>query len=210
MQNLQYILQKYWDIIKEEVNVKEISSFDEDLNIQKQYVPEWRIISTKFGKDTWSIIKYAKMWNVEELEDGKIKVFGDGKEWILENTDYQVRYQWDIDEKSMAIEEGIVVGLDLNIDEELKNEWIVREISRFVNQLRKQAGYDVSDRVYMFWSSDSKDYFEKLFIQYWDFLKQEALLKDIKFGSDIQDCDVKEQIELDSGDKLEICLKKDI
>ncbi len=206
--DLKYILSKYGDIIKEEVNVKQIDSFDWQLNIEKQYVPEWRKISSKFWKDTWKIIKFAKMWNIEELWDRRIRVFGEGKDWILEEGDYQVRYHWDIDEKSMAIDEGIVVWLDLNIDQELKNEWIIREISRFLNQMRKQANYDVSDRINMFWYTDDKDYFESLLYSYDDFLKQEVLLKDIVFSEKFNDCDVVDIIKLDNGKELKVCLKK--
>jgi len=83
-QNLDYIQQKYWDIIKEEVNVKNISSFPSDINIKKIYKPVWKSISEKFGKDTGQIINFAKTWNVQVLENWQIKVSSPNSERVLE------------------------------------------------------------------------------------------------------------------------------
>ena len=58
--NLDYILDKYGDIIKEEINVKDTKWFGDDVKITKIFKPVWSQISSKFGKDTWNIIKLVK------------------------------------------------------------------------------------------------------------------------------------------------------
>ena len=51
------LLNKYADIIKEEVNVKEIKELDNSLKIQKIFKPIGSQLSAKFGKDTGRIIQ---------------------------------------------------------------------------------------------------------------------------------------------------------
>lgn len=175
---LDYIQKKYGDIIKEEVNVKNISSLPSDINIKLIYKPVWKNISDKFGKDTWQIINFAKTWNVEELDNWQIRVFSPNNERILDKWDYEVVYEW-IDETNMSVEEGIVVKLDLEITKDLKDEWIIREISRAINQLRKDANYNVDDRINLFFETGNKDLIV-LVTDYEDFLKKEALIVNIE------------------------------
>lgn len=186
MKDLNYILSKYGDIIKEEVNVKELKPLSSDIKITKIYVPDWKKIASKFWKDTWKIIKFAKQGNVEELEDWKIKVYWDEWEsWILEKDEYNIRYQG-IDEKNMAVEEWIVVRLDTTIDEDLKKEWIIREVSRFLNQLRKEAGYNVDDRVDVYYNTNS-EFLKEVINDFNDWLKNEVLAKDMKFDDNLSE-----------------------
>ncbi len=207
--DLQYILSKYNDIIKEEVNVKDLAPFTENLNIKKLYIPIGRNISTKFWKDTWSIIKFAKQWKVESLGEGRIKVIWDWREWILDKDDYEIRYEWDIDEKTMAIDNNIVVRLDLNITDQLKKEWLAREISRYLNQLRKDAWYNINDRVYLYWNSDKdKNFWEEIFEGFEDFIKNEVLLLDISFTDSFEKMDIVKEFVSDDWKKIVFWLKK--
>lgn len=175
---LDKLLDKYWDIIKKEVNVKELDLLPEDMEIKKIYKPVWRDISDKFGKDTWKIIKFAKQGNVEKLNDDQIKVFGDNNEWVVDLDNCEIDYEW-IEGDNMAIEKGKVVRLDLEVTDELKKEWVLREMSRFLNQLRKKAEYNVEDRITMYYKTDS-DYFANIIENGKDFLKNEALIENIK------------------------------
>ncbi len=207
--DLQYILNKYNDIIKEEVNVKDLAPFTENLNVKKLYVPIGRNISIKFWKDTWSIIKFAKQWKVESLGEGRIKVIWDWREWILDKDDYEIRYEWDIDEKTMAIDNNIVVRLDLNITDQLKKEWLAREISRYLNQLRKDARYNINDRVYLYWNSDKdKNFWEEIFEGFEDFIKNEVLLLDISFTDSFEKMDIVKEFVSDDWKKIVFWLKK--
>ena len=72
--NEQELLKKYWDIIKEEVNVKEISSFSSDKPLVKIFKPLGSQLSAKFWKDTGQIIANGKQWNIKELDNGQVEV----------------------------------------------------------------------------------------------------------------------------------------
>ena len=58
---MDYILDKYGNIIKEEINVKNIKSFSDGVKITKIFKPVGSQLSAKFAKDTGNIIKYGKM-----------------------------------------------------------------------------------------------------------------------------------------------------
>ncbi|MDR0369835.1 MAG: hypothetical protein LBH96_04985 [Candidatus Peribacteria bacterium] len=68
MVSLDVLLEKYGDILKEEVNVKELALFVSDTPIVKIYKPLGSQLSAKFGKDTGQIIVNGKQGNVREVD----------------------------------------------------------------------------------------------------------------------------------------------
>ena len=177
--DLEQLLDKYWEIIKEEVNVKEVMPL-QDLNIKRIVKPLGWAISSKYGKDTWKIIQLAKAWNWES-QDNKIYVIDpqSGVRWELLPGEYEISWEW-IDEKNMGAEDNVVVSLDTSITQDLYQEWVAREISRFLNQMRKEAWYDISDRVNLYYQWDQN--LEELISKFKDFLAQEALLSSLQRG----------------------------
>lgn len=194
------LLQKYADIIKEEVNVKEIDWFARDISITKIFKPLGNKLSEKFGKDTGKIIQLGKQGNIKELDDGRITIFDEAKhERTLEQDDYEIAYEG-LDSDDVAIEGNIIAKLDLEITPELQREWVAREISRFLNQMRKDAGFSIGDRVHlMFVTTDGgltgimKDFAE--------FFMHEALIIDIKENKKRLDGDI---VALFTSDEKEI------
>ena len=164
-----------------EINVKDVDIYQSDKPITKIYKPLWGQLSAKFGKDTWQIIANGKQWNVREIEDW-IEVFDNN--WNtrkLDESDYEVVYEW-LDGTDTTVEWNTIVKLDLEITDELKREWTAREISRFLNQMRKDADFSVDARVNMHYQSDSED-IKNIVKEFSDFLKKEALIIDISEGS---------------------------
>ena len=179
MVNEQELLKKYWEIIKEEVNVKEISSFSSDKPLVKVYKPLGSQLSAKFWKDTGQIIANGKQWNIKELDNGQIEVFSpQGWKWVLDPEDYEVVYEG-LDDSNIAVDGNMIAKLDLRITPELEREWIARELSRFLNQMRKDADFAVEDKVNMYYSTTS-DSLKWIIAEFWEFLKWEALLLKIE------------------------------
>lgn len=69
------LLQKYGDIIKEEINIKEITRLDNSLKVKKIFKPIGSQLSAKFGKDTGKVIQFGKMGNIKQGENNQIIVF---------------------------------------------------------------------------------------------------------------------------------------
>ncbi|HRU50518.1 MAG TPA: DUF5915 domain-containing protein [Candidatus Absconditabacterales bacterium] len=177
--DVNYVLDKYGNIIKEEINVKDIETFDDSIKITKIFKPLGSALSAKFSKDTGNIIKYGKMGNITELEEGRIKVFDDNSnEWILEKEDYEISYQG-LDGNDVAVDGGVIVKLDLELTPELEMEGIAREISRFLNQMRKDIDYNVDDKVKMFFHTNDQ-YFTDIINKFSQFLSSEALLESVE------------------------------
>ena len=171
------LLEKYWDIIKEEINVKRVDIYNSDKPITKIYKPLWWQLSAKFWKDTWQIISNWKQGNVREI-DGWIEVFdNNGHTWKLEESDYEIVYEW-LNETDTTVEWNTIVKLDLLITDDLRREWIAREISRFLNQMRKDANFAVDARVNMHYETES-DEMKKIIMEFSEFLKDEALIINI-------------------------------
>ncbi len=173
------LLHKYGDIIKEEVNVKQIGALDHSLKIQKTFKPIGSQLSAKFGKDTGKIIQYGKQGNIKDGGDGKVIIFDtDGNERTLEPGAYEIAYEG-LEGDNMAVDQNIIAKLELELTPELQREGVAREISRFLNQMRKDADYTVDTKVVMsYFTRDA--YLAEIINEFADFFKHEALVSTIK------------------------------
>jgi len=170
MLNEQQLLEKYGEIIKEEVNVKEIWSFSSDKPLVKVFKPLGSQLSAKFGKDTGHII---------ELENGQVEVFSpQGGSWILSAEDYEVAYEG-LDANNIAVEGNMIAELDLTLTPELEREGVAREISRFLNQMRKDADFAVEQKVKLTYTTAS-EYLKVILKEFDEMFKWEALLLTIE------------------------------
>ena len=73
----------------------------------------------------------------------------------------------------------MIAKLNLEITPELEREGVARELSRFLNQMRKDADFAVEDKVNMIYSNAS-DNLKNIISEFWEFLKWEALLLSIE------------------------------
>jgi len=200
------LLKKYEDIIKEEINVKEITWLDKSIKVKKIFKPIGSQLSNKFWKDTWKIIQFGKMGNIKQSENNQIIVFDNNwNERTLEKWDYEIAYEgleWD----NIAIDNEIVARLNLEITPELAKEWVAREISRFLNQMRKDAKYNVDDKVHLSYQTESK-YLMEIMTEFWKFLQEEALIKEISHNTRKPSGDIVAEFTSDE-EMMMIALKK--
>ncbi len=189
----------YKDIIKEELNVKDVIVSKE--LAKKVAKPEWRKIWPKYWKSVQEIIKNAKMWNFEELEDNKLKIFADSWEFILEEDEYTIEFMPVDDNLDLESWFGIVVALDQNITDELLKEWFARDIVRFIQEWRKDADYNVADRISVSITWD--DFIEDVVKEFKNYIEPETLSK----IEDIQTPDLSKEIEIEDKRAI-IKLKK--
>lgn len=175
----QALLNKYADIIKEEVNVKHIEELDDSLKIQKTFKPIGSQLSAKFGKDTGKIIQYGKQGNIRDAGDGKVIIFDtEGNEWTLASTEYEIAYEG-LEGDNMAIDQNIIAKLDLELTPELQREGVAREISRFLNQMRKDADYTVDTKVQLLFSTSDEN-MANIVKEFTSFFKHEALISEVQ------------------------------
>jgi isoleucyl-tRNA synthetase len=77
----------------------------------------------------------------------------------------------------MAVDQNIIAKLDLNITPDLQREGVAREISRFLNQMRKDADYNVDDKVKALYST-TDEHLKNILNEFEKFFKNEALISE--------------------------------
>ena len=104
--------------------------------------PNAKVLGPKFGKDVQLIIQEAKAGHFEKLANGHLKVMGHD----LSPHEIEIAYEG---KPGFNVEtcEGMVVAIDTALSPELADEGLARDLIREIQELRKQAGYNVSDRI---------------------------------------------------------------
>lgn len=134
------------DIIREELNVKEVIMGADMSRVARLICrPNARLIGPRFGKDVQIILQAAKSGNFTELPDGRVQV-GDA---FLEAGEFELVYEplsLDMDVEGGG---GLVLLMDTVVTERLRLEGMARDLVRSIQDLRKEAGYLVSDRIHL-------------------------------------------------------------
>ena len=139
------------DLILSEVNVKELELLEEGNSmLVKSIKPNFKTIGPKYGKQMKAISELVKDFTNETIAtiesnkgwNGTI----DGVEISLDLADFEIVAQ-DIPGWLVASEGSLTVALDSTISETLKAEGIARELVNRVQNLRKDSGLDVTDRI---------------------------------------------------------------
>ncbi|MBX2828105.1 MAG: isoleucine--tRNA ligase [Flavobacteriaceae bacterium] len=175
------------DLIKSEVNVKEIELIDEGSGILvKQIKPDFKKLGPRFGKDMKGIAQAISSFGQEEIsrfeKDGNISVLFNEKNVTLSLDEVIISSQ-DIEGWLVANAGGITVALDVTITEELRNEGIARELVNRIQNLRKDSGFEVTDRVEITVQEDKN--LKSAVEQNIAYIKQETLTEVLQFEAEV-------------------------
>jgi len=148
------------DLIKHEVNVKEIELLEDASDILvKQIKPNFKTLGPRFGKDMKAIAYAVINFTSEDInkmeQNGLLEVDINGKNITLERTDVEITSQ-DIEGWLVANEGSLTVALDVTITEDLLKEGIARELVNRIQNLRKDSGFEVTDRIDVLIQKDDK------------------------------------------------------
>ncbi|WP_396170958.1 isoleucine--tRNA ligase [Flavobacterium sp.] len=139
------------DLIKAEVNVKEIVLLDDASGILvKQIKPNFKALGPRFGKDMGLIAKEIQSFSAAQInqldKEGSISIVISGNSIILSLAEVEISSQ-DIEGWLVANSNGITVALDITISDELKQEGIARELVNRIQNIRKDSGFEVTDKI---------------------------------------------------------------
>ena len=139
------------DLIKNEVNIKEIQILDDASEILiKQIKPNFKTLGPKFGKDMRLVAAEIQKFNQEDInkieKDKHISIEVNGKNIILEVSDVEISSK-DIEGWLVANEGLLTVALDVTISEELHKEGVARELVNRIQNARKDTGLEVTDKI---------------------------------------------------------------
>jgi len=194
------ILKYQTDVIKEELNVKNVEIIKNTSGLVKAVVtPLAKVLGPKYGADVQEIIKLIKAGDFS-IDGKKIKTGG----FVLEEGEFELGYE-SIDGLDAASNQGITVVLNTKIDQNLLYEGYAREIVRFVQELRKDAGYEVNNRIILNIQSDDKE-LESAITQFGDYIREETLANELQQSGDL-DWDKEKILEFDFK-KIKVAVKK--
>lgn len=148
------------NLIKHEVNVKEIELLEDASDILvKQIKPNFKALGPRFGKDMKLIANTIIGFTAEDIkkieQSGQIEVVINGKSITLGLEDVEITSQ-DIEGWLVANEGALTVALDVTISEDLRKEGIARELVNRIQNLRKDSGFEVTDRINVMLQKDEK------------------------------------------------------
>lgn len=171
-------------LILEELNVKEISFHeDESQFVQIVIKPNFRVLGKKVGKLMRPVQKAIESFGQEEAEkflSGKeVALVVQGEELVLNIEDVEIHRE--VRGEIIAANDGnITVALETLLNEELLMEGMAREMVNKISTMRRDCGFDVSDRIYI--QIDTTDYVKNCFSIYEDYIKGEVLALEVSFS----------------------------
>jgi isoleucyl-tRNA synthetase len=173
------------DLILSEVNVKELELLGDGAGILvKSIKPNFKTIGPKYGKQMKAIAGIVAGFSQDDIAAIEQNNGWSGSieetEINLDLADFEINAQ-DIPGWLVASESGLTVALDITISESLKSEGVAREIVNRVQNLRKDSGLDVTDRIVL--SIETSAFVQAATAANKDYICAEVLADDIVFTS---------------------------
>jgi len=139
------------DVILEEVNIKELIVLEDDSEIVKKSAkPDFKVLGPKFGKKVNAVANLIRNFDKEQitkLEKNENVIMNiDGEEFIITKNDAEI-VSAEIKDWVVESDNGIIVALDTELNENLIAEGLAREFVNRVQNMRKDAGFDVTDKI---------------------------------------------------------------
>jgi isoleucyl-tRNA synthetase len=175
-------LKKYEQHLKEELNVKQLSLVtDATRLVEYELKIDFKKLGPKYGKDLpviqqllaalppADIVKRVRAnLNLDLRLNGKIVTI-EPQEILIEMKprDHFVILESD----------GLLLGLDTHLTEELLSEGIARDLVRHIQELRKEANFEMNDRIWLYCSGSNE--IQATVQRFSDYIKAETLSKDI-------------------------------
>ena len=196
---------KVEDLIKAEVNVKEIELLSDTTGIiSKKAKPNFKTLGKRLGgamKGASAAIGNLTQEEIAEIErTGAYKLSVDGQDFDLNLEDFEIISE-DIPGWQVANDKEITVALDITITEELESEGMAREIVNRIQNIRKNSDFDVTDKILV--SIQPLAEVDKAVNKYSDYIKNEVLAKSLNL--EVNDG---EEIELVEGTVARIKVSK--
>lgn len=168
------------DLIKNEVNVKELRFVEGSGVLVKKVKCNFHTMGKKFGKLMKGIA--AAMGNLSQEEISQLQTTGsyelevEGQKAVVEATDVEIISE-DIPGWLVSNEGNLTVALDVELTDELLNEGMARELINRIQNIRKEIGLEITDRINVTLSPDSK--VEAALAGFADYIKAQVLADNV-------------------------------
>ena len=150
--------------LAEELRVKEVE-FGPIEATELRVKPNLPVLGPKLGRELGAVRSALERGEFEQLDDGRFRVSGHelgGDEVLVEQ---RGKEGW-----AVASEDGVTVALDTRLDPELELEGRVLDLIHRINLMRKEAGYELTDRIVLTLPESLAD-----LLRHEDWIKEETL-----------------------------------
>ena len=190
------ILEGLEELIKEELNVKEII-FEEDLSKYMNFKvkPNFKEAGKVIGNKMKDFVKY-----LDNLSDDEIKCVNKGESLTFDEIEITPELlDIKIESKEgmkVAMEDNKFIILNTTLTDDLIKEGVAREVVSKVQNLRKEKDFDIENRIKLYYNSN--DYFEEVLNDFGDYIKDETLAVEL-----IKDSNLTNKYNIND---IEVCL----
>ena len=201
------LIKSIQDQLESEINIKKIEIIHGDNNFFiKKVKPNFKKLGPKYGSEIQSISKLINKLNqnqILELEEKKsLNIKLNGKNIILDVSEVEIYFS-DVKGLQVAQGNGEIVALDISLNDSLIKEGISRELVNRIQNLRKEKGLEVTDRINIIFQTN--EIIKESIEANKNYLMTETLCNKIVFKNNIDNAKL---IEFDSI-KIKVCVIKD-
>lgn len=171
------------DVILEEVNIKELLILTDDSEIvTKSAKANFKTIGPKFGKKVKAVAELIKNFSKEDIskieKGSEITLNIEDENLIISKEDVEI-ISSEITGWVVEAEAGITVAIDVELDEALIDEGLAREFVNRIQNMRKDAGFDVTDKIIIKFAGSEK--FVKAINNFNQYISTETLAEKLSF-----------------------------
>jgi isoleucyl-tRNA synthetase len=180
-------IERLADVVASELNVKELDFVRTEAELVSYRVkPNYRSLGPRFGKSMPQAAAAVEALEAAAVADAvergeEVGIQVDGKDHTLTSDDISLVME-PLEGYQVEAEAGHAVALELDLDDELRREGLAREVVRAVQEARKQAGLEVSDRISLELGGD--DELIEAAREHESYIAGETLATSVGYGSD--------------------------
>jgi isoleucyl-tRNA synthetase len=211
-------LMKVEDLIRAEVNVKEVEYLDADNTfIRKKIKPNFIALGKKLGPKMKAVSAALAQFGQEDIalleKEGQYNLQVDGEPVILQLAEVEISSE-DIPGWTVAGKGTLTVALDITVTPELEAEGNAREFVNRIQKIRKDSGFDLTDRIKLQVAPQNEAgtaaALKEALASYKDYICAEILADELEFSPEIQAGNDPNKIGIEINDVLlnVIVLKK--
>jgi isoleucyl-tRNA synthetase len=173
------------DIIAEELNVKEVHlSSDESELVDYSAKANFKVLGSRLGKDmkeVAALIADLDGKTIASMLDGKTHTITYSNGEISVSKDEIIVQRTELEGVKVLNDGSLTVGFDTKVTQELLEEGIARDIVRSIQNLRKESGFEVSDRIRLTWDGD--EVIKQVFEHFGPTIAKETLSNSMSFAT---------------------------
>jgi isoleucyl-tRNA synthetase len=178
--------EKVSNLVSSEVNVKEVEFvYDTTGLITKKIKPNFKTLGKKYGKqmkDIAAAFAQMRQQQISDIEKSEVYTLSLASgDVVLEKEDYSISSE-DMPGWLVASDSDLTVALDITVTDQLRREGIARELINRIQNLRKDSGFEVTDRIRL--TVEDLEEVRDALQDYRQYVCEQTLAVSLDFGKD--------------------------